>query len=473
MAKKSQFKEQPAADSSTSGMGFEASVDLLPGSSTYLIDKEGAPGAKPTVTLQRTQLNQAIVWWGKRNNYPLEVLELAIQSPELLALLDFMTTVIYGDGIGYEVIDPKTGHYVPCYDQEVQDWLNANCVDDWLLENIMDCTWFNHGFAEMILTKNRQYICSIGHQEAAFCRFSKQDKITGYNNSVFINANWPNGSVGDDYTTEVPTINPNDLNKVDTVRNGTSFKYIFSTTYPFPGKLTYQLTSWHALFSSKWFDISKMIPILKYALMKFQMTIKYLIEVPEEFWAIQARDRLDRVWGEMKPLERNNLKKLVKKEMDDFLTGPENSGKAFMTTFGWDKVNKMKIPGVSITVLDDKLKDGSYNMDTKEASGQFARAVGLPLALMGPLSSGDMGAGSGSDARIHWNILNNRLKTRKLKAVKPLNFVADFNGWTKRLPGFRFYLKNSVMDTLDVNHSTSNPAPGQAAPKTPTDGNTD
>ncbi len=470
MAKKSGSNERP--ESVAADMGFEASVDLLEGSSSLIIEREGAPGARPTKPISRNQFSQKIVHWGKNNNYPLEILELAIQSPELLALLDFMVTVIYGDGIGYEVIDRETGTYKPAYDQEVQDWITANCVDDWLLEHIMDTTWFNHGFAELILTKNREYICSIGHQEACFCRFSTQDKNTGFNEHVYINANWPNATEDDEYTTKVKTINPKDLNKVENVRNGKEYKYVFPTTYPFPGKLTYQLAGWHSLFPSKWYDISKMIPVLKYALMKYQMTIKYLIEVPEEFWVIEARNRLDKVWSDMKPAEKKALRTTVKNEMDKFLTGPENSGKAFMTTYGWDKINKVKIPGVSITVLDDKLKDGRYIIDSKEASGQFARAVGLPLPLMGPLSAGDMGAGSGSDARIHWNILNNRLKTRKLKAVAPLNFVADYNGWSKRMPGFRFYLKNSVMDTLDVNHNTSNAAPGQPK-KTKEDVNAD
>lgn len=453
-------------------LSFDASVDYLPGSNILMVDKSDKPGADITTPIERRFLNLPIIYWGEDNNYPKRVIETALASPELLALIEFMVTVIYGDGIGYEVYngkDAKGAHsWVPGYDPEVEDWMTANCVQESALEKIIDLIWFNHGFSEMILNKRRDYICQIDHQEACFCRFGTQNQKTGYNDFVYINANWPAGQVGDEWTTKVAAINARSPYKIQEVQNSKDYKFIFPIQYPFPGKLVYQLPGWHSLFSSKWFDISKMIPILKHAMMRFQMTIKYLIEVPEVFWEIQARDR-NMIWAEMEVPAKLALKKKVKGEMDKFLTGPENTGKALMTTFGWDKINKIQIPGLSITVLDDKLQDGKYIMDSKEASGQFSRAFTIPQPLMGPISAGDMGAGSGSDARIHWNMLNSRMRSRKDKAVSDLNFVAQFNGWTTRLPGFRFRVKDIVLDTLDVNHSTSNPK----QTNNPSDGNPD
>ncbi|HVW97502.1 MAG TPA: hypothetical protein VHA56_16130 [Mucilaginibacter sp.] len=420
----------------------------------------------------RTYNNIDLVMWGNDNNYPKRVIEMAMQSPELLALIDFMVTVLYGDGVGYEVysgLDTKGTHtWKPGFDPEVEDWLAMNDIQNYFLELVMDQVWFNHGFTELIKNKKSNYIAQVAHQEAAFCRFGKQNPATGYNDMVYINANWPAASMYDALTTPVPVLDTRDIYAAQRFLQSRKFKSVFPTNYPSPGSLIYQLPGWHALFSSKWFDISKLIPILKHALMKFQMTIKYLMEVPEEFWKIQARDR-NMSWETMTPVEKSNLKKLVKKEMDKFLTGAENTGKTLLTTFGWDKVNKVKIPGVSITVLDDKLQDGKYIMDSKEASGQFARAFTIPQPLMGPISAGDMGAGSGTDARVHWNMLNARMKSRKVRNLGALNFVARCNQWPTRMPGFRFYVKDIVMDTLDVNHSTSNPKQNS----NPTNGNSD
>ncbi len=455
MAKKSPTDVLPIGDG----------LDYLPGSGILMKDSDNAPGAKPTAPILRQFVNLPVVYWGEDNAYPKRVIELAIQSPELLALLEFLPTVIYGEGIGYEVFDKDNPNkYIPGNDTEVEAWMEANRINKVMLEKITDLTWFNHGFTEMIKSKDGKKICQVNHQEAAFCRFGTQNKKTGYNDFLYINANWPVGSYDDEWTTKVPVINTRSLYSVQETMQSKEFKFNYPTSYPFPGKMVYQLPGWHSLFPSKWFDISVQIPILKHAMMRFQMTIKYLFEVPEVFWEIQAKER-NRVWESMTPAEKSALKKVVKKEMDDFLTGARNTGKTLMTTFGWDKINKCKIPGVSITVLDDKLQDGKYIMDAKEASGQFCRSLNLPIPLIGPISSGEMGAGSGSDARIHWNMLNSRLRARKDIAVEDLNFIAQYNGWTKRMPGFRFRIKDIVLDTLDVNHSTSNPAPESNQPQ--------
>jgi hypothetical protein len=340
----------------------------------------------------------------------------------------------------------------------VEDWLQFNCANEYLLESIIDFAWFNHAFCEMIKNKKGDKIVQITHQEASFCRFGIQNKKTGFNDKVYINANWPIGTYKDEWTTEVDVVNTRDILQVQNTLQANYSKFIYPVYYPAPGKLIYQLPGWHSLFNSGWLDVSTAIPILKKALMKYQMTIKYIIEVPDVFWTNLAKQK-GLNYDELNFEEKKALKKDMKKEMNDFLTGAENAGKSFMTTFGWDKQAGIKIPGISITSLDDKLKDGKYIEDSKEASGQMIRALGIPAPLIGPISSGDMGGGSGSDARIHFNIYNNRLKPKKDKILSPLNFIAQYNGWTKRMPGFRFVIEDFIMDTLDVNHSTTNTAP--------------
>ena len=442
-------------------------VDFLSGSKIMFVDTEGAPGAKPTTPISRLQMQGSdVLHWGIGNDLPQDIIALALQSPELLSLIEFMITVIYGDGVGYEVLDGVDADGAPKYrahyDQEVEDWMTGNDIQTYLFENIADLVWFNNAFSEMIKNKRGDKICQVTHQEAAFCRFNRQNPDTGYNDKVYISANWPSARPDDSYTTTVSAINKRDLYKVENTFKSAESKFIFPLNFPFPGNIAYQYANWHSLFTSKWYNINILIPVLKYSLMKFQMTIKYVMEVPEEFWRIQGRER-NKVWDTMSPAEKKSLKATVKKEMDDFLTGAENTGKTLMTTFGWDPIGKVKIPGLTVTVLDDKLQDGKYIMDSKETSGQFSRAFGIPQPLMGPISAGDMGAGSGSDARIHWNMLNSRIKAKKEMAVADLNFIAQYNGWTTRMKGFRFKIKDIVLDTLDVNHSTANPATMKAA----------
>lgn len=443
-------------------MNVEAGVDFLPGSSVLLVDSD-APAVKSSAPLKRQYGNtgSGVMNWGQTNALPQEIIMLCNQSPELLSLLDFYHTTLYGTGLYYEVYNGKDAQgkhtWTEGYDPEVEDWIKFNDINTYFLESCVDFSWFFHTFPELIKNKRGDKIAQITNQEAAFCRFGLQNQ-QGFNDKVYINANWPRASVADPLTIPVTAIDPYDLYKVQTVAKMADDKFILPVSYPTPGALVYQSPGWHSIFPAGWYDLSKLIPILKKAMMQFQMTIKFVIEVPQRFWEIKAEDQ-GKVWKDLLPNEKKAIKKSVLDEMNKFLTGAENAGKAFMSTFGIDPKTGAKIPGVTITPLDDKIKDGKYIEDGKEASGQFIRGMGIPVPLMGPISSGQMGAGSGSDVRIHENIFSNRLEPRRQRLLSPLNFIADYNGWSSRLPGFRWAVRRMSIDTLDLNHSTSNPTP--------------
>lgn len=63
--------------------------------------------------LLRVQVSNAIVYWGNANNYPQEVILMALKSPELLSMIEYLVTVIYGDGLKYQIYggtDSKGNH---------------------------------------------------------------------------------------------------------------------------------------------------------------------------------------------------------------------------------------------------------------------------------------------------------------------------------------------------------------------------
>lgn len=438
----------------------DATTDFLPGASILI--KDGEPAAKPTMPQNRFLKSLPIIFWGVGNDYPQQVIMNANKSAELLALLNFVVYFLYGGGLTYEVIENPTAKgkptYIETYDDEVEAWMTGNCINDYLLESIIDLVWFNHGFSELIKNKKGDKIVQIAYQEAAFCRFGRQND-QGFSDKVYINGNWPNGNfIDSQYTSIVDCINIKDINKVKTVYDANYAKFVYPVSFPSPGAITYNAPAWHALFESGYFDVALMIPILKRALMKFTMTIKYVIEVPQLFWEKRAEEK-GKVWAELTGAEKKALRKEVNREMNDFLTGAENAGKSFLSTYGWDKQHATKIPGITITALDDKLKDGAWIEDGHESSAQFIRAMNLTPEVVGHFTGKGMGAGSGSGSRVQGNMVNNLMLSRRDKILSPLTFIAQYNGWTTRLPGFRWKIREFQFDTLDVNHSTSNPKP--------------
>ncbi|RVU01085.1 hypothetical protein EOD41_10750 [Mucilaginibacter limnophilus] len=459
MAKKFTSKVDP-----TETYSIGSTVDFLPGASILLVDDQ--PGAKPSLPQLKDFASDDIIRWGPQNNLPQWVIKQANKSPELLALIQFVVYFMYGSGLTYEVFDEHTGkgrpEYIEGYDQEIEDFIAANALSDYLLESIIDLVWFNHAFSECILNKKRSKIVQMVQQEAAYCRFSKPG-AKGYSEMVYINANWPYASADDELTIPIDCINRRDLNLVNTVRNADYYKFMYPVAMPGPGNLIYQNTNWHSLFESGYYDVSILVPVLKRALMTYTMTIKYIIKVPQEFWVAHAKEK-GKVWEDLKYEERKAIRKDIRDDMNKFLTGAENAGKSFISTFGWDKQNKCEIPGISIDALDDKMKDGVWIADAAEASSQFIRAHNLVPAIVGHLTGKGMGAGSGSDVRVHGNVQNKLMASRRDLILKPLQFTANYNGWTQRLKGFRWKIKEFQFDTLDVNHSTTNEVTSNAEP---------
>jgi len=449
-----------AKKSTSNAGGGDTTTDFLPGAAILLID--GPPATTATEPVDRFATYNAIIRWGVGNNLPQEIIFNANKSPELLTLISKEISFMYGRGLYYEVYEEAPSgttrpKYVEGFDQEVEDWIQFNTPNNYLLESITDLVWFNHAFAEMIKNKKGNKIVQLVHDEASFCRFARQN-MDGFSPLVYVNANWPAASIGDPYMNEVPCLNPKDFNKALTVFKAAYKKFIYPISFHSPGRVIYKDPNWHSVFLSKWFDVSVQIPILKHALMKYMMTIKYVIEVPEKFWINMAKDK-GLNWATLNWAEKKALRKEINKEMNDFLTGAENAGKSFLSTFGWDEQRGTVIPGIKVTALEDKLKDGAWIEDSQEASSHFNKAMDFTPSVAGSTTGGGMGAGSGSDAQVQFNIKNNSLEPKRDKALEPLNFIAQYNGWTKRLPGFRWRIREYQLNTLDQTHNRTNDLP--------------
>jgi len=127
--------------------------------------------------------------------------------------------------------------------------------------------------------------------------------------------------------------------------------------------------------------------------MKNQMTIKYHIEIPDDYF----------ITGILRQIIRGSKGKLQEPdpwEMNDFLSDVENSGKAFLTFTFFNKFKSEYLSGWKINVIDNKLKDDAYLPDSQAANSEILFAIGVDPCLVGSgIPGGSLGAGSGSDKR--------------------------------------------------------------------------
>ena len=108
---------------------------------------------------------------------------------------------------------------------------------------------------------------------------------------------------------------------------------------------------------------------------------------------------------------------------------------------------------VTITAIDDKLKDGSYLPEAEAANSEVLFALGVDPSLIGAgIPGGKLGAGSGSDKREAFTILSALFKTNRETTLEVYDFIAQYNGWDTSI---RAAFENTILTTLDANPTGS------------------
>lgn len=415
---------------------------LSKGVSVYMQTEK--PKAKPTSPIIKESASADLVApWGDGNDFPQQIISLGGKNPEIPVLLDNKARVTYAKGVfAAKIIDyDKVGNEIleVIDDPEIKKWFRVSNFNKYLIEALTDFYWFFNAFPELIISRDRSMITQIVLNAAENCRWQKMGK-DGFSKKIYVNANWPNAKAGDPETTEIPVIDPYSVDKVEELRAAANlFKVVYPITYPTPGKTYYQLAHWDAFRSSGWLEVASLIPKYKLSKMKNQMSLKYHVEVPYEYWVKRYKD-----W-ETKPDLKEKRKQEESLRLNKFLTDVENTGKSIMTDYGWDKTLNKEMPGWRIKAIDQKAEGTGLNEDAAEASSYLMRALGVDPAIVGAGPGKNIGAGSGSDKRVAFNIYVSLLQTYRDAVLEPLNFVADYNGW------FDKYNENLVFRFRETN----------------------
>lgn len=439
-------------------MLIENSIAYSPGNGVaFIMEGAGAPGqrpaANPTSGIITNQTNLDGIkpaFWGDDNNFPGMIQQLLANDAEMKALIDFSVRAAYGKGLVClnEVDSDPEGKpiYEAIRDPAITSWYKSPQTRRYCLESFIDLFTFYNVFPEMIPSRDRSTINYIGVNEAMHSRWAKMGS-DGKLTTLIVNKNWPAAKLEDtSQTTIIRAIDPYDYDIVNTVRNDKNLKkFIFPLNYPTIGQTYYQVAHWDGLRVSGWLEIAAQIPAFKKALLKNQMTIKYLVRIPTNYWPAVYKD-----WDKWNEKTQDEKKKEKMKEINASLTDVKNAGKSILNEVGYDPVTKEKLPGWEIIVIDDKTKAGAFLEDSQEASAHKMRALGLDPTLVGTLITGKgMGAGSGSDKQLAWNIYLAMIDSYRQIVLDPLHFKAAFDGVTTKYPGFTLKFRDSIMETVN------------------------
>jgi hypothetical protein len=397
-----------------------------------------------------------IASWGKKNDYPQAVLKQVRLNGSASSGLRFLRKTHYGNGL-ILVRDVATDGKKDTQMVEltevpaIREFFLKSQMNRFWKETILDLEYFSIAFPEYILSENFQQINQVRRQKTAWCRFSLPNPENNLVEYVYISEKFGKESVdaSSDYVEEVPLIDSywsTDQVKQYCKENNIK-KFIRPVFYPLIDEAFYPKSEWHAVVESGWLDVANSVPALKKALFNNQMTIKYLVEIHEMYFEKIYMEN----WIKFTPDERKSIRNAVIDTINESLSGNDNAGKAIQSMKFL--VDGKEISAITITEIDDKLKDGSYLPEAEAANSEVLFALGVDPSLIGAgIPGGKLGAGSGSDKREAFTILSALFKTNRETTLEVYDFIAQYNGWDTTI---RAAFENTILTTLDSNPTGS------------------
>ena len=364
--------------------------------------------------------------WGDSNLFPQEVITDLEKNSVAFRALDKRKRVHFGRGIicYRESPDPSGSGAaplrVPVTDPEVVEFLRLNQINLQWPDLIMGLETFANTWLEMIMNKGKDKINRVFVKDPAYCRMAKMD-VNNRIDSMYLSARWEMRPSNDGVLVkEIPMWNPDQY-------DGTKYpdpNFAMHLSYRSFNRSYYHLPVWNAVRLNTWMNIASSVPVLKSAIMKNQMTIKYHIQIPDNYFTERYPDK------DFTKEEREVKRLAVLTDMNDFLSNVENSGKSFISYSFFNKVKQDYLTGWKIEVIQNKLDNQAYLPDSQAANSEILFAMGVDPCLIGAGNPGSaIGAGSGSDKREAYWMLNADMGTDRSVSLSPLYFIRDFNKW--------------------------------------------
>lgn len=315
-----------------------------------------------------------------------------------------------------------------------------------MMQCINDYAWFRNIFPELIMSKDTKQIALAKRHDPMHCRWEKADEF-GEIKNLYTSAEWP--APKENYYKTIPALNVHfpllDLkNRAmnGTIKPGDSF--ILPIRINNGGGIYYDKSPWDAI-RSQWLPVATNIPKMKRALLENQMVIKYHIKVPYSYWERKYGSE----WHGWTKAVQNKLINEWRENMDEKLRGMEQAGKTIVSHYGRDEMTGKIFDELIIESIDDKIGDKKWIIDSAAANSENLFAVGVDPTILGQSSPGGSEAGSGSNKREAFSILQALMGLPRSIVFTPLEFIRDFNGWD---PDLRFgHVDLDTSQTLDQN----------------------
>jgi hypothetical protein len=385
--------------------------------------------------------------WGADNQMPFKILNLIEKDETLATCQVFNAEVCYGSGLQYNCSE-TTAAYVR---DEVENFMLDNDLASYFLGVSQDFKHFGFAVSVIILNEDATRVVRLLRKEACYCRFAAADARGIIPKVLYANWRRPISSKSD--IEVIDLLNPaspwRDLQSK--LAKGTKTrKFAVLSRIPTVDSTYYPIPYYAALFKGKWYNIKQLIGIAKEAKLRNSAPIKYHIEVGAKYW--ESIFRAEGITDRRKQQERIVTEK---QSILDFLTGAENSGKAWFSTF-YISPDGHEQHDVVINKIDSSKEGGDWETDIQEAINMICFTMRVHSNLVGSVPGKAQTNNSGSDKRELYTIAQALQKPYHDLLFTVHRIIIRFNGWQGVTVDVPFIQLTTLDEHADAKSVTTN-----------------
>lgn len=388
--------------------------------------------------------------FGTSNDLPFHMIR-TIGGDEVFSQnLFFNVLTAYGSGLKY--IDLRTKQ--PTEDPELRKFMLTNSFNEFYLEQCTDMKYFFFCVAVIILDRDGKKIVQVRHKDACYCRFEKADKKGRINHVFYANWNKPGTLTRKDVELITLLNEKNPLGHLEVLMGRapgadgltrvrtTERKFAVVMRFPTPGQRYYPAPYYTALFRGDWYDLKRLIGKAKKAKIRNHSSVKYQVEIHKDYWQnIFAEENI------MDPLKQQERIKQEKENIKRFVTGLENSGKVWISSYYIDGYGHEQ-RSVRINKIDTSKEGGDWNDDIQEASNMICYGTNIHPNLVGATPGKSQSNNSGSDKRELFTLKQSLETAFHDMLLKLHEVVIFFNKWENKV---KPQVPLILLTTLDQN----------------------
>lgn len=402
------------------------------------------------VKIEHLNTSENFVYWGDDNLLPSRILQEIAQDEVVFRSNEFNKAAHFGQGLSYLCeLRKKDGVELDFTSiPEVDDWMEASNAQRTFAEFVEDYESLGNIVSSVVLSRNREKVALLLRKQADWSRWGKQDSASRKVKTLYYNSDWESYRASD--TVEIPALDV--LFPVDDLKSRNSgFEFAYRMKPIAAKRYYYDLANVEVLINSGTFEMRDMVKAFHKSRLKNGLGATFSIEVTETYLQsrLSAEDKTK--WASDLDLRIRTLKTL-KSEVDSFLSGSSNQGKTVISMLFKEqlKTGYEYVPGVTIKKLDTSLNVEGWLPTIQQLQAQSFLAMGVDPSNIGISNQSD-GMNSGSEKKNAFYNNTATIGVDRMNTLTPFFFVAQFNNWRKKYPGFKWV----VNDAPEIQHGNS------------------